>query len=78
MSYISKNCAEEYCSSFPVMHLFKGCNITNAFRGVEKIRPLKLLLKMPVYVPVFARIEESWNLHRKLHMCYVWKNPSED
>ena len=57
---------QEYCPALLGMYAFSGCDSTSAFKGKEKIQPLKKLSQMPKFVPVFVALGESWDISLQL------------
>ena len=41
------------------LYLFTGCYPTSAFKGIGEIKPLELLVKMPVHVSIFPAVASS-------------------
>ena len=54
---------QPYCTA---CHTFTKCDITSAFRGIGKVKPIRLLQKMPRYQASFASLCESWEVSEKL------------
>ena len=42
------------------LHAFMGYGASGAIKGLGKVNPLKLLLKIAMYIPVLAKLVESW------------------
>ena len=49
MTNISKEFGQRKCSSLLGLHAFTGCDTTSAFKGIGKIKPVKILQKMPKF-----------------------------
>lgn len=45
VTHLSKEFTPNYCAALPVLHAYTRCDTTNSFRGIGKVKPLKLLQK---------------------------------
>ena len=52
----AKKYSPEFCSVLLSLHAFSGCDTTSAFRGIGKIKPLKVLQKSPQFVTALAQV----------------------
>ena len=43
MNNIAEKFSQEECSALLGLHAFTGCNTCSAFKGIGKIKPIKLL-----------------------------------
>jgi hypothetical protein len=66
ISEIAKGYTQEYSTALMALHAFSGCDTTSAFKGLGKVKPLKTLLKMPKFVPVLAKLGETWDVSNEL------------
>ena len=57
---------QPYCTALLAMYAFTKCGKTSAFRGIGKVKPIKLLLKMPRYQAAFASLGKSWEVSEEL------------
>ncbi len=48
------------------LHAFTGCDAVSCFKGIGKIKPLKLLIKSPAYCDILTHLGEDWNLNEDL------------
>ena len=51
---IGKSIGESVCVSLPALHAFTGCDYTSSFSRKGKIKPLKLLEKIPTFQEAFG------------------------
>lgn len=57
---LSKEFTPIYCSALLGLHAYTRCDTTSAFKGIGKVKPLKILQKKTKYQEVFSRLGESW------------------
>ena len=57
---------QEYCTALTAVHVFSHCDSTSAFKGVGKIKPIKLLQKLPRFQRVLASLGEEWTVSDEL------------
>ena len=50
------------CSALLGLHAFTGCDTTSSFKGIAKVKPLKLMLKKSKFESEFAKLGESWEV----------------
>ena len=62
VSKIAKGYGETYCTSLMVLHAFSGCDSTSAFKGIGKVKPIKILEKKKNFIDSFAAVGDSWNV----------------
>ena len=73
--------SQQEATALMTLHAFSGCDTTSAFKGLGKIKPLKVLLRTPKYIPVLARLGETWYVPRDLYdeldsfTCAVYGKP---
>ena len=53
---------QEYCTALTAVHAFCHCDSTSAFKGVGKIKPIKILQKLPRFQHVLASLGEEWTI----------------
>ena len=58
--------SSEYCSALLGLHAFSGCDSTSAFKGIGKVKPIKLMQQRNKFVKPLAELGESWNVSDKL------------
>ena len=51
---------QEYCTALTALHAFTHCDSTSTFKGIVKVKPLKVLQKNPRFERVLARLREEW------------------
>ena len=60
MSELAEDFTAEYSTALAALHVFTHCDTTSAFKGVGKVKPIKLLQKNPKFQPILAQLGESW------------------
>ena len=50
------------CSALLGLHSFTGCDTTSAFRGIGKVKPIKMLQKKQEFEEVFSTLGGSWEV----------------
>ena len=50
VSELSAELGQDMCTALMSLHIFSGCDTTSAFRGVGKLKPIKILLNWCIYV----------------------------
>ena len=63
---LSQHYSEQMCEAMLGLHAFTGCDSVSSFKGVGKIRPLKLLLKSPAHCDSLKHLGEDWNVDENL------------
>jgi len=46
VSKLAEDFGQEKSTAIMALHAFSGCDTTSAFRGIGKVKPLKILLKV--------------------------------
>ena len=54
------------CGALLGLHLFSRCDTTSAFKGIGKMKPIKLLQKKSRYQAVFQNLKMSWDVSEDL------------
>ena len=62
VSQIAKGYGQMYSSALMVLHAFTGCDSTSAFKGIGKIKPIKILEKKKHFQNVLAVVGDSWEM----------------
>ena len=57
---------QEYCTALTAVHAFSHCDSTSAFKGVGKIKPVKILQKLPRYQRVLATLRNKWTVSEEM------------
>lgn len=71
-----------YCAALLALHAFTRCDTTSAFKGVGKVKPIKLLQKKPRYQGVFQDLGQSWAVTEDLYLqleqftCQMYRQKS--
>jgi hypothetical protein len=53
---------QEYCTALMALHAFTHCDSTSAFKGVGKVKPIKVLQKYPKFQRVLASLGKEWDI----------------
>ena len=81
VSDMSRGYTQQHCTALMALHAYSGCDSTSAFKGLGKVKPLKKLLQMPKFVPVLARLGDSWHVPTELvddldeFTCAIYERP---
>ena len=59
ISDLSKVYGQELCTALMSLHAFTHCD-TSAFKGIGKIRPIKLLLKHKGFQDALSKLGDTW------------------
>ena len=62
ISDLSKEYSEELRSALLGLHAFTGCDSTSAFKGIGKIKPIKLIQKVTKFCEPLGRLGEEWEI----------------
>ena len=62
MSELARGFTQLYCIALMALHAFTGCDTSSAFKGVGKVKPIKLLQKVPRFQSVLARLGDDWEV----------------
>lgn len=54
------NLTQEYCTALTALHAFTHCDSTSAFKGIGKVKPIKVMQKNPRFQRVLAKLGEEW------------------
>ena len=66
MTELAGDFTAEYANALAAVHVFTHCDTTCAFKGIGKVKPIKLMQKMPKFQPILAKISESWEISPSL------------
>lgn len=66
ISKLAKEYGQQFCSALLALHGFTHCDTTSAFKGIGKVKPIKLLERTPAFVEVLSQVGDSWNLSQQL------------
>ena len=56
ISEMAKSLTPMFCSALLSLHVFTGCDTTSAFKGIGKLKPLKVLEKNTEYKKIFSEL----------------------
>jgi hypothetical protein len=59
---------QELCTALLGLHAFTRCDTTSAFKGIEKVKPIKTLQKSPQFQSALAQIGDSWQISEDLFL----------
>ena len=62
ISHLADNYSQEHIAALLALHAFTGADCTSAFKGKEKIRPMKLLSQNSKFIHIFAAVGLTWTL----------------
>ncbi len=71
----------EYCTALLALHAFTHCDTTSAFKGIGKIKPIKVLQKLPKFQPILAELGREWEITEELFVgleeftCAIYGRP---
>ena len=69
---IAKQCTEEHCTAVMALHAYTRYDTTSAFKGTGKVKPIKVIQKMPKFQKGLAQLGETWDVEDD---CFQqWKN----
>ena len=62
MTELVADFTQEYCTALTALHAFTHSDSTSAFKGIGKVKPIKLLQKHPRFQNVLAKLGEEWDV----------------
>ena len=82
---IAKQCTQKYSTALMALHAYTQCDTTNAFKGIGKVKPIKVIQKMPEFRKGLANFGETWDVEDELfcstgriYMHVVWSRKLTD
>ena len=63
---IATELGEQCCGALLGLHAFTGCDATSTFKGIGKLKPLKLMQKTSKYENACGSLGESWTVSQDL------------
>ena len=72
MSQLAHDFTPPNCDALQGLHSFSRCDTTSAFKGIGKVKPIKLLQKKPCHQIVFQNLGKTWDVSEDLF--FKWKN----
>ena len=79
ISQLARDFTQIYCDALLGLHAFTRCDTTSAFKGIGKVKPIRLLQKMPRFQSIFQSLGKSWDvsedvfLHLEEFTCFMYK-----
>jgi len=68
ISKLARDFTPPYCDALLALHAFTRCDTTSAFKGISKVKPIKLLEKTPRLQEVFSAVGQSWAVSEDLFL----------
>ena len=62
ISEIAEQFGKKRCTALMGLHVFTGCDTSSAFKGIGKVKPIKLLLKKSDFEECFETLGTNWNV----------------
>ena len=62
ISDIAKEYGQVMCTALMSLHAFTHCDTISAFKGVEKVRPIKLLQKTEAFQETMSTLGDTWEV----------------
>ena len=56
MTELAEGLTPEYCTALSALHAFTHCDTTSAFKGIGKVKPIKVMQKIPKFQPILAEL----------------------
>ena len=57
---------QEYCTALMCLYAYTRCDTTSGFKGVGKVKPIKILQRMPRFQSGLVQLGESWQVTDEL------------
>jgi hypothetical protein len=76
---IAKDFTPTYCAALLGLHAYTRCDATSAFKGIGKVKPIKLLQAKPRFQEAFQSLGEKWEVTDNLYLalreftCWMYK-----
>ncbi|MPC13645.1 hypothetical protein E2C01_006385 [Portunus trituberculatus] len=67
ISDLARQYGQVMCTALMALHAFTHCDSTSAFKGIGKIKPIKLLQKSEVFQETISELGDSWQISNSLH-----------
>ena len=62
MNKIAEKFSHVACSVILVLHDFTGCDTCSAFKGIGRVKPIKVLQKNAKFNAMLARLCDNWEI----------------
>lgn len=59
---LSEHYSQQMCKAMLGLHALTGCDSVSCFKGMGKVKPLKLLIKSPTYCDALKHLGDDWDL----------------
>ena len=59
---IADDFTERRCTALLALHAFTRCDTTSAFKGIGKVKPIKIVEKNSKFEDVFCKLGQRWNV----------------
>lgn len=63
ITHLTKEFTPGYCAALLGLHAFARCYTTSSFKGIGKVKPLKILQKKALYQEVLKCLGEFWDIN---------------
>lgn len=68
VSEMARSFEQEFSTALMCLHAFTRCDTTSAFRGIGKVKPLKILQRLSRFRPILAQLGETWKVSTELEL----------
>ena len=66
ISELAREYGQVMCTALMCLHVFTHCHTTSAFKGVGKVRPIKLLQKTEAFQDALSKLGDTWDVSVRL------------
>ena len=66
ISELAREYGQVMCTALMSLHVFTHCDTTSAFKGVGKVRPIKLLQKTEAFQDALSKLGDTWDVSVRL------------
>ena len=66
ISELTREYGQVMCTALMSVHVFTHCDTTSAFKGVGKVRPIKLLQKTEAFQDALSKLGDTWDVSVRL------------
>ena len=66
VSKVSEDFGQEYCTALLTLHAYTGCDTTSAFKGIGKVKPMKVFDKNKGLTVCFSKLGMSWDVNKEM------------
>ena len=81
MTELAEGLTQEYCTALLALHAFTHCDTTSAFKGIGKVKPIKVMQKIPKFQPILAELGRELEVPEELFVgleeltCAIYGRP---